>query len=696
MLLVPSPANSGYAGRVPTSDVSRALDRVVRALPQGGEAREGQRAMAEAVGGAIRDRRHLVVQAGTGTGKSLAYLVPSILSGKKVVVATATKALQDQLATKDLPFLTEHLGQPFRFAVLKGRSNYLCRQRASEVAGGGEQLGLEEAAGWDGGDDRASGGIASEVRRLLSWAARSTTGDRSELEFEPRPRAWAMVSVGPRECPGAHRCPSGEACFTEAARDKASEADIVVVNTHLYGAHLASGGAVLPEHDVVVFDEAHAVEDVVIASFGAEVAAGRFRALARLLRAVLGRNDTALADDVGAAGDALDAALAPHVGRRVPPDPDPALAAALEVAAGRLSRALSALRGASSATGGNDADAAPARTRAMLAAGHLADDVATASTVGPDQVAWSEGPAQAPVLKVAPLDVGPLLADALWGQATVVLTSATIPARVERRLGVADDASNHLDVGSPFPYASNALLYCAAHLPDRRRDEAEAALHEELAALIEVARGRTLALFTSWRAMEGAAEALRERVPFRLMTQSDLPKPALVEAFSGEESSCLFATMGFWQGVDIPGSSLSLVVIDRIPFPRPDEPLLQARRERFGAAAFREVDLPRAATLLAQGAGRLIRSSTDRGVVAVLDPRLAKASYRWELVGALPPMTRTRHRDEVAAFLGDPEDAGNPSRPRPSSEPVLARTKSPEFLDGLPGGPSDISPSYDE
>jgi ATP-dependent DNA helicase DinG len=651
---------------MPSPDVPRALERVVRALPQGGEAREGQRGMAEAVARAIEDRRHLVVQAGTGTGKSLAYLVPAILSGKRVVVATATKALQDQLATKDLPFLARHLGRPFRFAVLKGRSNYLCRQRAAEVAGGGEQLGLEESPGWSeaNGGSGSSASVATQARRLLSWGARSGSGDRAELDFEPSPRAWGMVSVGPRECPGAHRCPSGEACFTEAARERAAAADIVVVNTHLYGAHLASGGAVLPEHDVVIFDEAHEVEDVMIAAFGAEVAAGRFRALARLVRAVVPRDELSIADDLAGAADGLDTALAPHVGRRVHPESDPQLAGALQVAAARLSRASAALRKADSDTGRDEpGSATAARSRAVLAAGHLAGDVATASDVGPEQVAWAEGPPHAPVLKVAPLDIGPMLADALWARATVVLTSATIPPGVGRRLGVAQETNDQLDTGSPFPYATNALLYCATHLPDRRRDGAEGAVHEELRSLIEAAGGRTLALFTSWRAMEAAAEALRAQIPFRLMTQSELPKPALVEAFSSDESSCLFATMGFWQGVDVPGPALSLVVIDRIPFPRPDEPLLQARRERFGPAAFREVDLPRAATLLAQGVGRLIRSASDRGVVAVLDPRLARASYRWELVRALPPMTRTRHRHDVAAFLDRPGALGHAPSP---------------------------------
>jgi ATP-dependent DNA helicase DinG len=393
-----------------------------------------------------------------------------------------------------------------------------------------------------------------------------------------------------------------------------------------------------------------------IDSFGVEVGAGRFRALARLARGVLSRDETVVADELAGAADGLDAALAPHVGRRIPPQSDPQLAGALELAAARLSRVGSALRHADTDRDRDESGAG--RTRAILAAGHLAGDVATASDVGPDQVAWADGAPHAPILKVAPLDIGGVLSDALWSQATVVLTSATIPPGVGRRLGVAQGESDELDAGSPFPYGTNALLYCATHLPDRRRQGAEDALHRELGALIEIAGGRTLALFTSWRAMEAAADAVRERVRFRLMTQAELPKPALVKAFRGDESSCLFATMGFWQGVDVPGPALSLVVIDRIPFPRPDEPLLQARRERFGPAAFREVDLPRAATFLAQGVGRLIRSSTDRGVVAVLDPRLATASYRWELVRALPPMCRTRHRRDVEAFLAHPSGSG--------------------------------------
>jgi ATP-dependent DNA helicase DinG len=239
----------------------------------------------------------------------------------------------------------------------------------------------------------------------------------------------------------------------------------------------------------------------------------------------------------------------------------------------------------------------------------------------------------------------------VFEQIPVVMTSATLPPGLAQRLGAPPEDVVEIDVGSPFKYKENALLYCATHLGDRRRPGAEAAIHDELEALVKAAGGRTLGLFTSYRAMTEASEALRDRIPWPIHTQGDLPKPALLQAFAGEEASCLFATMGFWQGVDIPGPTLSLVVIDRLPFPRPDDPLMSARRDAAGSNGFRAVDLPRAATMLAQGAGRLIRSTNDRGVVAVLDGRLASASYSGYLVKALPPMRRTRNRDEVLAFL---------------------------------------------
>jgi ATP-dependent DNA helicase DinG len=264
---------------------------------------------------------------------------------------------------------------------------------------------------------------------------------------------------------------------------------------------------------------------------------------------------------------------------------------------------------------------------------------------------WVEGPDANPVLRLAPIDVSGLLRDALWDKRPAVLTSATLPARLPDRLGIAHDQVLELDVGSPFDYEAHALLYCAAHLPDPRSPLYLDAMIEELGELITAAGGRTLALFTSFRVLDEAAAVLQMQLDVPVLTQRDLPKAKLLEQFSQDDATCLFATMGFWQGVDVPGPSLSLVAIDRIPFGRPDEPLLQARRERAGADAFNLIDLPRASTLLAQGAGRLIRSATDTGVVAVLDPRLAKAGYRWDIVRALPPMRRTKDPAEARRAL---------------------------------------------
>ncbi|HEX2381745.1 MAG TPA: ATP-dependent DNA helicase [Acidimicrobiales bacterium] len=622
-------------------DAVSALDDVVAALPGGGEARPGQRQMAAAVESALARRRHLVVQAGTGTGKTLAYLVPAILAGRRTVVATATKALQDQLVGKDLPFLATHLDHSFTFASLKGRANYLCLQRAKEVLGPADETSEQLAmAGVDPLADRAP---RSELLRLIEWGTETDTGDRADLTFEPSTAAWAALSVSARECPGASRCPVGEACFTERARAAAATADVLVVNTHLYGMHLATGGGVLPEHDVVVFDEAHQLEEVISATAGIELSGGSFVGLARAAKSIVA-DDRLIGDLEATAGQVTDA-LAEHNGSRLR-TLDDVLTAAVTVGAGRVHRTMAALRAITSDAG----DTKNRKLRAMTAATALADDLAMVADVPDADVMWVEGPPHAPRLKVAPIDVAPTL-EPLWNEVTTVFTSATIPRSLAIRIGLAPDGHDDLDVGSPFDYGANAILYCAAHLPDPRAPGYESAMHDELEALITAAGGRTLALFTSWSAMHRAVDELRPRLPFTLLDQTSLPKPALVSAFSDDEQSCLFATMGFWQGVDVRGPTLSLVTIDRLPFPRPDEPLLQARRERARGGAFALVDLPRATTLLAQGAGRLIRSASDRGVVAVLDPRLATARYRWEIVNALPPMRRTRDRDDVEGFL---------------------------------------------
>jgi ATP-dependent DNA helicase DinG len=471
-----------------------------------------------------------------------------------------------------------------------------------------------------------------------------------------------MLSVGPRECPGRFNCPSGEECFAEAARDRAKAADIVVVNTHLYGAHLASGGAVLPEHDVVVFDEAHELEEVMTSSLGVEVTPGRIRAIVTGARSLVELRDADVLDTLSSLADELGAVLADQVGARVLQDRGGAgdLLSDIVLRAAELARrATDSLRRSGAqqsflpdeAATVDNADRASRKTRAVSAATHLAEDLQRLVARTDSEVAWVDGSRRSPRLRLSPIDVGPALSALLWGEVTAVLTSATIPPRLADRVGLDGFDTEELNVGSPFDYRSHSLLYVARHLPDRRAANAEEALHEELALLIEAAGGRTLALFTSRRATEAAAVALAPELPYTVLLQGDLPKGRLLQEFAEDEASCLFATMGFWQGVDIPGRALSMVTLDRLPFPRPDDPLLQARRDRAGTAAFSLVDLPRAATLLAQGSGRLIRTAEDRGVVAVLDPRLATASYRGVLLSTLPPMRRTVDRAEVEAFL---------------------------------------------
>ena len=654
---------------VASSPVEAALGRVTAGLP-GNESRPSQLSMAEAVSAAIDRRRNLVVQAGTGTGKSLGYLVPTILAGTRVVVATATKALQDQLASRDLPLLAAELGVPVVFAVLKGRSNYLCVQRIKEIDRAGEQAPLPGA----GIPDAEPGPLGRELRRLVAWAPETASGDRAELAWEPSEQAWSQVSVGSRDCPGAGRCPSGGDCFAEAARRRAAGADVVVVNTHLYAAHLASRGELLPPHDVVVFDEAHELEDIASASFGAEVSPGRFAALARSARPLVA--DPAVLDALAEAGSLLAGALGPFLGRRLPRPHGDQLATALATARGRVAALDAALRHKPDGPPGAAADDdGQRRLRAQRSALHLAGDLDSLIEPDDSMVAWVEGQAHSPSARLAPLDVAEVLSRTLWsGEAAPigVLTSATIPPRLVERVGLPAERTDQLDVGSPFDYPSQALLYCAAHLPSPKDPGFEAAALEELVALVTAAGGRTMALFTSQRAMLATSAAVARRIPWPVLTQGELPKAALVARFSADERSCLFATMGFWQGVDVPGPSLSLVVIDRLPFPRPDDPLLEARRERLGRAAFGAIDLPRAATLLAQGAGRLVRSSTDRGAVAVLDPRLATARYRWDLVRALPPMRRTRHRSEVEAWLAPLRAGGSPLRSPPAPSPAAA------------------------
>ncbi|CAB4885261.1 unannotated protein [freshwater metagenome] len=446
----------------------------------------------------------------------------------------------------------------------------------------------------------------------------------------------------------------GAECFAEAARARAAVADVTVVNTFLYGLDVASDGAILPDHDVVIFDEAHQLEDVMSDTVGVSIGPGRFTRVAQALRRVV--EDPLLIGAVSDIAPLLREVLAPEVGNRLPNPLPVAIANALVEGRLRLDRASEALRNIDSSITDRHGDAKQRLLRAATLILRLAENIDVTLGFGEQYVAFVSGGPEVPRLEVAPLEVGPVMAKGVWSKRTAILTSATIPASLAERVGLPAGTTDSLDVGSPFDYENNGLLYCAMHLPDPRNNGYAAALHDELAALIIAAGGRTLALFTSWKAMDLAAEAvkamlLKQGATHHVYTQRDLPKPALIRAFSEDPESCLFATAGFFQGVDIPGDTLTLVTIDRIPFPRPDDPLLSARREQLGAAAFRTIDVPRASMLLAQAAGRLIRTATDRGVVAVFDSRLGTANYRWDLVRALPPMKRTRHRAEAEEFL---------------------------------------------
>lgn len=615
----------------------------------GGDDRPGQRALAAAVADAIGNGHHLVAEAPTGSGKSLAYLAPAIASGRKVVVATATLTLQDQLRHKDLPLLREHGGVEFRAAVLKGRSQYVCVAKLDRARSGHALF-----------DERPGPSFDRDVEQLVRFAADSATGDFAEVDIADASRRAA--SCAPNECPGAAKCSDGERCFAEHARQRAAEANVLVANHALYCVHLESSGAVLPEHDLVIFDEAHGLAEVATRAFGLEVSPIGLRQLAsRLSGTGVGRGDT---DPIAAAADALDRALATE--GRIDPT-EGAVADALGAAAERLAGAIPGIDTSADPT-------AAAQTRQLadtrLAALRRLRDPAT------DEVVWVERG----TVHLAPVDVARALAARLFATTPAILTSATVGggprfATFARRLGLDPDADPgpvtvtdgdgetmqlpglgyvDLEVASPFDFREQAMLYVPKHLPEPRDPAWADAATAEATRLVDAAGGRALVLCTSRVAVERMAAALRADTEHPVLVQGETAKAMLLDRFASEETSVLVATRSFWTGVDIPGPSCVLVVLDRLPFARPDDPLAMARREkaeREGGSGFADVDLPAAALVLAQGAGRLIRSRQDRGVVAVLDRRLATAGYRATLLDALPPMRRVVDREVVVGFL---------------------------------------------
>jgi ATP-dependent DNA helicase DinG len=639
------------------SDLRDLLAAAVAAV--GGDERPGQVAMADAVQRAFDDKQHLLVQAGTGTGKSLAYLVPALAVDRPVVVATATLALQAQIIGRDLPrtveALTPLLDREPTFAILKGRSNYACLHRVNEGVPD-EQGELVHVS--------PTSGLGREVKRLHRWARETESGDRDDLDFPASDRAWAQVSVSARECLGANRCRYGQECFAERAREDARHADVVVTNHALLAIDALENRHILPEHNAVVVDEAHelvarftgvATDD--LTAYAVEQAARRARP----------HVDDEAADALLDAGEHLREMLDEATAGRIDAWPASLVEAvrAVRDAAHRATTAFSGSRERS-----EDDDEA-VRRQARVDVETLLD-VADRLLAGDDQdVIWVEERERfGNRLVVAPLSVAGLLRTALFSERSVVLTSATLKLggtfdAVAGTMGLrGDDAPEWtgIDVGSPFSYDKQGILYVARHLPAPGRDGISSAALDELADLVAAAGGRTLGLFSSRRAAEAAAADLERRLDLPVLCQGQDAMGELVRRFAADERASLFGTLGLWQGVDVPGPSLQLVVIDRIPFPRPDDPLMSARQravDEAGGNGFMSVAAAHAALLLAQGSGRLIRTLTDRGVVAVLDPRLATARYGNFLRASLPPYWYTTDATQVRKSLGAIDIARN-------------------------------------
>ncbi|MFI5750127.1 ATP-dependent DNA helicase [Streptomyces sp. NPDC051644] len=627
----------------------------------GGTERPGQAAMAEAVAEAVDDNAHLLVQAGTGTGKSLGYLVPALAHGERVVVATATLALQRQLVERDLPRTVDALHPLLRrrpqFAMLKGRSNYLCLHRLHEGVPQDEEEGLfdqfEAAA--------PSSKLGQDLLRLRDWSDETETGDRDDLTPGVSDRAWAQVSVSSRECLGASKCAYGAECFAEQARERAKLADVVVTNHALLAIDAIEGAPVLPQHEVLIVDEAHELVSRVTGVATGELTPGQVnRAVRRAAKLV---NEKA-ADALQSASEGFERVMElalPGRLEEVPEDLGYALLA-LRDAARTVISALGTTRDKSV----QDEDAVRKQALASVETIH---GVAERITQGSEyDVVWYERHDRfGASVRVAPLSVSGLLREKLFAERSVVLTSATLKLGgdfngVGASLGLAPEGTagddipqwKGLDVGSPFDYPKQGILYVARHLATPGREGSRTDMLDELAELVESAGGRTLGLFSSMRAAQAAAEELRGRLDKPILLQGEETLGELIKNFAADPETCLFGTLSLWQGVDVPGASCQLVVMDRIPFPRPDDPLMSARQkavEEAGGNGFMAVAATHAALLMAQGAGRLVRATGDKGVVAVLDPRLANARYGSYLRASLPDFWYTTDRNQARRSL---------------------------------------------
>jgi ATP-dependent DNA helicase DinG len=652
-----------------SAQVRKALDAAVSAI--GGSPREGQIEMAEAVANALTDRHHLMVQAGTGTGKSLAYIVPALVHGRKVLVATATLALQRQLVERDLPAvvpaLEKVLGREITYGIYKGVGNYICLQKmnSEEPDPDGEVL-LEVSS------------LGKDAQRLHAWAkSPGATGDRDDAPEVDR-RVWAANSLSGRECVGADVCAYGHQCFAALAKGRAQSADIVITNHTLLAIEIVDSHPILPERDAVILDEAHEFMDRTTQAVTEELTSTRvIRAAAMARKHMPGK----LSDALTKAADDFHDTMADY-GQDVRQNPSmqgrlDEIPASLEAPIRRVREAAAAIvQSISADEEAIGSDALAERARVKGAVNEINTTCGKILKIGDNQVLWYEPTFQ--TLHLAPLSVSNVLRANLLTKTPVIATSATLSVgnsmdAMARSIGFTvggdEDSSSEdgdidpsnvamLDVGSPFDFANQGVLYLPKHLPEPGREGVHPDVLEELGELIDAAGGRTLALFSSWRGVEAADLHLRKvlaELPIKIITQKrgDAVGP-LVERFAKDETSVLLGTMSLWQGVDVPGNSCVLVTIDRIPFPRPDEPVMSARAAQAdagGGSGFMQISLPRAALLLAQGTGRLIRSVEDRGVVAILDSRIVNKRYGSVLLNSMPPLWRTSEKSVVRESL---------------------------------------------
>ncbi len=635
---------------------------------------------------------HLLVQAGTGTGKSLAYLTPALLVDGPVVISTATLALQSQLVDHDLPRLVAAveplLGRRPTFAVLKGRHHYLCMARLDNSSADEPDDALFDAppsgrTRWLG----EVGRLGKQIGRLRDWAMETATGDRDELDPGVDDQSWRLVSMPARECVGVARCPYGADCFAEASRTRARDADIVITNHSLLAVDMLAGRHIVPPHKLLIVDEAHELADRVSSAAQAELTPELIERAARRTRTQVSPETFSALEE---AGDGLALGLADAMPGRLTTGLPPVLERALTLLDAATRRALDGIGDVSA----DDKDpVGKQQAKAMLT--DLSTTTQRLLEESDHDVAWVERDDRRRAVVVAPLSVAGTLTAHLYDERTVVATSATLTLggrfdTVARSLGLPpapDDAESgggpawrSLDVGSPFDYQRQGVLYVAAHLPRPTRSGLSDEAAEELIRLVSALGGRTLGLFSSRRAAEAAADVVRARTDLTVLLQGEESLPLLVRRFRDETASCLFGVMSLWQGVDVPGDACQLVVIDRLPFPRPDEPLAAARCaavDAAGGSGFASVSVPIAAIRLAQGAGRLIRSATDRGVVAVLDSRLESArGYGAFLRRSLPPFWYTTRPDVVAGALGRLA-APDPAAPADPTATTRPRTKRP-------------------